>query len=32
MFHKAVDFAEAASHADFFFDKDAFHVRNSKFK
>jgi len=33
MFHKAMDFAEAASHTDFFFDEDAFHKNpNIKFQ
>jgi hypothetical protein len=32
MFDKTVNFTEPTTDTDFFFDKNTFHVRNSKFK
>jgi hypothetical protein len=32
MLNKAVNFAKTASDTNFFFNKDAFHARNSRFK
>jgi hypothetical protein len=32
MLDETMNLAEATPHADFFFDKNAFHVRNSKFR